>query len=189
MKTKTIQESITKEMTIGDIVSKYPDTAEIMLSHGLHCIGCHANPMETLEQGALSHVMDKKEFNLMLNEINAIIKNPKPIIISNKFTVTKSASDKILELLKKEKDQKLAFRIQVVPGGCSGFQYVMGFSEQLPDDKLILADKVKVIVDPDSWNYLKGSTVDFIDSLESSGFKISNPNKKSSCGCGSSVGF
>ncbi len=189
MKTKTIQELVTKDMTIGDIVSKYPDTAEIMLSHGLHCIGCHANPMETLEQGALSHGMDKEEFNLMLNEINEIIKNPKPIIISNKFTVTKEASDKISDLLKKEKNQKLAFRIQVVPGGCSGFQYVMGFSEQLPDDKLILADKVKVIVDPDSWNYLKGSTVDFIDSLESSGFKISNPNKKSSCGCGSSVGF
>ncbi len=181
MKTKNNQ-LVTKDMAIGGVVSKYPDTTEVMLSHGLHCIGCHANPMETLEQGALSHGMDKKEFELMLKEINTLALNQKPKIISNKVTISKTASDKILELSKKEKNQKAVFRIQVVPGGCSGAQYVLGFSEQLPDDHLILADKSKVVIDPDSWKNLRGSEVDFIDNPEHSGFKISNPNKKSSCG-------
>ncbi|MBI4155096.1 iron-sulfur cluster assembly accessory protein [Candidatus Woesearchaeota archaeon] len=186
---KTQLKQVTRDMTIGDIVSKHPDTAEVMLSHGLHCIGCHANPLETLEQGALSHGMDKKEFESMLSEINQIILNPKPKPQnSNKVMISKSATSKILELSKNEKKSSV-FRIQVVPGGCSGFQYVMGFSEQLPDDHLIMQDNVKVVIDPDSQAYLKGSEIDFIDNLEYSGFKINNPNKKSSCGCGSSVGF
>jgi iron-sulfur cluster assembly accessory protein len=160
-----------------------------MLGYGLHCIGCHANPLETIEQGALSHGMPKEDFEKMLKEVNEIVLNPKPKTQSNKLELTKNAANKISELMKKEKNKNAVFRIQVVPGGCSGFQYVMGFSEQLPDDKLIMEGNVKVVIDPDSSVYLKGSTIDFIDNLEYSGFKIGNPNKTKSCGCGSSVEF
>ena len=81
MKTKTINQLITKDITIGDIVTKYPGTVEVMLNHGLHCIGCHVNPMETIEQGALSHGMNKKEFESMLSEINKTASDPKSNMI------------------------------------------------------------------------------------------------------------
>jgi len=59
---------ITKDMTIGEIVSKYPETAQIMLSHGLHCIGCHVAGFETLEQGAIGHGIDLKKLLKNMND-------------------------------------------------------------------------------------------------------------------------
>ncbi len=70
-------EKITKKMTLGDIISRYPETAEVMMKRGLHCVGCHVAAFETLEQGAKAHGMSDKDIESMLKEMNNLIKNIK----------------------------------------------------------------------------------------------------------------
>jgi iron-sulfur cluster assembly protein len=77
-------------------------------------------------------------------------------------------------------------RVYVEGGGCSGMQYGMVFDEKRDDDVLTEFYGVPVLVDQFSANYLRGTTVDFLDSLTAGGFKISNPNARQSCGCGKS---
>jgi iron-sulfur cluster assembly accessory protein len=78
-------------------------------------------------------------------------------------------------------------RIQISGGGCSGFQYGMKLEpEAAPEDTVIEYDGVKVFIDPASLPMITGAIIDFVDSLEGSGFKFTNPNAKSSCSCGSS---
>jgi hybrid cluster-associated redox disulfide protein len=71
---KAKQEAITKDMTLGELVTRYPQTAQIMFSYGLHCIGCHMAAHETIEQGASAHGMDAKEIAKMVREMNDAVK-------------------------------------------------------------------------------------------------------------------
>jgi len=66
------KELINKEMTIGEVVQKYPSTAEVFMSYGLHCIGCHVSAFETLEQGATGHGMNEETINKMVGEANKV---------------------------------------------------------------------------------------------------------------------
>jgi len=104
--------------------------------------------------------------------------------------VTEAASTRIRELL--ERDGKIAthgLRMKVVGGGCSGLQYQLMFDDKRTDlDMTIETGGVKVVVDEKSALYLAGSTLDFVDTLQESGFKIANPNAKATCGCGQSFG-
>ncbi len=68
---------VTKDMTLGDIIKEYPETVEVMLKRGLHCVGCHVAAWETLEQGAKAHGMSEKEIESMLSEMNNLVKNIK----------------------------------------------------------------------------------------------------------------
>lgn len=78
-------------------------------------------------------------------------------------------------------------RIAISGGGCSGFQYGMSLEEKAAEDDVIVdCGPVKLLVDPFSAPLLSGVTVDFVDSLNGSGFKFENPNATSSCACGSS---
>ncbi len=77
-------------------------------------------------------------------------------------------------------------RIYVEQGGCSGMQYGMVFDEVRPDDHQVEMFDLIVLVDPFSGGHLRGSTVDFQDTLNASGFKVINPNARQSCGCGKS---
>jgi iron-sulfur cluster assembly accessory protein len=77
-------------------------------------------------------------------------------------------------------------RVYVEQGGCSGMQYGMVFDEKRADDFVVEMHDVCVLVDPFSAKHLRGSVVDFSDSLNAGGFKISNPNARHSCGCGKS---
>ena len=78
-------------------------------------------------------------------------------------------------------------RIEVTGGGCSGFQYGLKLdASQTPEDTVFEYGDIKVLVDPASLPMLEGTTVDFVDSLDGSGFKFTNPNAKSACSCGSS---
>ena len=103
--------------------------------------------------------------------------------------VTESAAKKASVLIKNEhpeSDKEFGLRMKVVGGGCSGFQYELGFDEQRNGDRIIDKDGLKVFVDPRSILYLAGSTLDYKDGLMESGFKIENPNAARSCGCGTS---
>ena len=104
--------------------------------------------------------------------------------------VTPAAQDRIRGLL--EKDGRLgthALRIKVVGGGCSGLRYELAFDDACGDaDTRVQAGPVHVVVDEKSALYLAGTTLDFVDTLQESGFKMQNPNATSTCGCGESFG-
>lgn len=101
--------------------------------------------------------------------------------------LTKSAEDKIDSLLKAEGNEHFKLRIAVMPGGCAGLQYDLFFDDKVLDtDSIVGEGSVKVIVDKNSVEHIKGSTLDYNDGLVESGFKIENPNASSGCGCGKS---
>ncbi len=98
-----------------------------------------------------------------------------------------SAAAQVKEMLAREENSGTkSFRVFIENGGCSGLQYGMVFDERREGDFTAELHGVPVIVDNVSAEYLKGSTVDYSDSLTGGGFKISNPRAKSSCGCGKS---
>ena len=104
-----------------------------------------------------------------------------PVILTSK------AVTKVKEIMGQQNPVPAGLRIGVVGGGCSGFSYSMSF-ENAPGvmDKVYTFDELKVYVDATSAMYLNGCIVDFVETLEASGFKFENPNVKSTCGCGSS---
>ena len=104
------------------------------------------------------------------------------------ITLTAPAAAKIKELLAEDPDgESCVLRVAVQGGGCSGFEYALGFDAGAEEgDHAFEAHGVRVVVDPFSAPYLQGATVDFLNGLQESGFKIDNPNAAASCGCGHS---
>ena len=101
-------------------------------------------------------------------------------------SVSERAARRIGEILTAEAPGTM-LRVSVEGGGCSGFQYGLGFDrDAVEGDHEFEAHGVRVVVDPFSAPYLQGSTIDFLEGLQESGFKIDNPNVVSACGCGSS---
>jgi iron-sulfur cluster assembly accessory protein len=114
------------------------------------------------------------------------IKSNKP---QKAVVLTDTAIAKVRELVEAEGDPTLALRMAVRPGGCSGFSYEMFFDSQFEADDIVEEfEDVKVVVDPQSVERLRGSTLDYKDGLMGAGFAIDNPNVTRSCGCGNSFG-
>ena len=181
MKTET-KSLVTKEMTIGDVLKNHPEAIEIMLSHGLHCVGCSVQYWETVEGGCKGHGFSDEKINQLINEINGAIKEtPKDVT----FYATPKAGKKLIELAKK--DNKAAIlRVEVVAGGCAGFQYKLDFDKEKKSDVRIESQGVVFVMDNDSEKLIKGAKIEYLDTLNESGFRISNPNAEESCGCGKS---
>lgn len=114
----------------------------------------------------------------------ATVEHPTDTLI----TLTPVAAAKIKELMAEEPDGgTLVLRVAIQGGGCSGFQYGLGFdSAPVEGDFQLELEGVSVVVDPFSAPYLRGASIDFLNTITESGFKIENPNAVSSCGCGHS---
>jgi iron-sulfur cluster assembly protein len=103
------------------------------------------------------------------------------------LTVTPLAAQTVKSLLAEKQLAGHALRVFVAGGGCSGMQYGMAFEENpQPMDEVFEVDGIQVVVDPNSMDYLRGATIDYVDNLMGGGFRIDNPNAVASCGCGSS---
>lgn len=104
------------------------------------------------------------------------------------FEVTAKAAGEIKRLLAEDDELLNSFlRVRVIPGGCSGFSYEMGFDDSTEDnDKIFEVEGVKVAIDEFSFPYIEGGILDFNDGLNGTGFHIKNPNAVGQCGCGSS---
>ena len=102
--------------------------------------------------------------------------------------LTDSAAAKIKEFLAQEESaEEVALRIAVQPGGCSGMRYALYFdNRQLDGDKSVEISGVPVRVDKMSAPYLRGTKIDWVDSLQVAGFAIDNPNAQNTCACGDS---
>jgi iron-sulfur cluster assembly protein len=104
------------------------------------------------------------------------------------LTVSDQAAERIKKLLESEakKLSEWGLRVGVEGGGCSGFQYRLDITKGRADDQVVEHMGVKVFIDPRSLQYVEGSRVEYSDALTGAGFKIVNPNEKSTCGCGTS---
>ena len=101
-------------------------------------------------------------------------------------SLTPSAAEKIRVLMAEDNDVSV-LRVAIEGGGCSGFQYGLGFDRGAQEgDHEFECEGVKVVVDPFSAPYLSGARVDYLETIQESGFKIDNPNAVASCGCGHS---
>jgi iron-sulfur cluster assembly protein len=106
---------------------------------------------------------------------------------TDQITVTTAAAEAVQQLLKNRELDGYALRVFVSGGGCSGFQYGMALENNIRDqDNVYEMHDVRIVVDEVSIDYLRGATIDYVDEIMGSGFKIENPNAIASCGCGSS---
>jgi iron-sulfur cluster assembly accessory protein len=102
------------------------------------------------------------------------------------LSLTPIAIEKIKSIIT-ERGEEAGLRVAVIGGGCSGFQYQMSLDkEPTADDKVIEQNGLKVFVDAQSYLYLAGTQIDYVDDVNGSGFKFDNPNAKATCGCGES---
>jgi iron-sulfur cluster assembly protein len=104
------------------------------------------------------------------------------------ITITDKGAEKVHEFLtSQEADVSMAgLRVGVRGGGCSGFQYQLAFDEQRDSDVVFESHGLKLLVDNESLEFVRGSTIDYEESLQGAGFKVNNPNVVAACGCGSS---
>ena len=102
--------------------------------------------------------------------------------------LTESAATKVKELLEEEGRADIALRVAVQPGGCSGLRYAMYLDDQVSDGDVAEEQHgVRLVIDRMSVPYISQATIDFIDTLEASGFTIDNPAAQSTCACGNSA--
>src|SRR5579875_398888 len=102
-------------------------------------------------------------------------------------TITDEALGQLRTLLEQEGNPDLGLRLFVSGGGCSGLQYGMAFDDETrPGDEIVEQDGVKIIVDDFSAPHVRGSEIDYVDSLMGAGFTVHNPNAVRSCACGHS---
>ncbi len=181
---KQNEQRITRNTLIGDIVQDFPSIIGILLEEGVHCVGCGASYSETVEEGLAAHGKTKEEIEEVVKKLNSAI--PEETGSDDILFVTSHAASKLKEILKKQKKGN-RLRIKVIPGGCSGYQYSFEFdSAQGKEDTILELEGGDIIVDAESLKHLQGSKVDYVDSLQGAGFRISNPHAKKTCGCGQS---
>jgi iron-sulfur cluster assembly protein len=105
------------------------------------------------------------------------------------MTLTERAAEEVRKFIAQEEvpPETAGLRVSVLPGGCSGFKYSLNIEERALDDDMVHeVNSVRVFVDGFSAQYLAGVTIDYVSSMQGSGFTFSNPNASGGCGCGSS---
>jgi iron-sulfur cluster assembly accessory protein len=182
---------ITRQMTIENILGMFPNKAQKLAQEitnaGLHCIGCHAAVWETLEAGMMTHGKNDEQIDELVRRLNALLAEKAD---DQTISITTRAAAKFLEILAEEGKQGWGMRFAEELAGCNGFEFVLDFSEQADeDDEIFLSNGIEIHVKKAMVPRLLGSEIDFVDGLRGSGFKISNPNVRSACGCGTSHNY
>ncbi|MCI0382614.1 MAG: iron-sulfur cluster assembly accessory protein [Chlamydiae bacterium] len=185
------QKQISREMTIEEIFSLFPQKAQKLAQEitdaGLHCVGCQASTWETLEAGMLGHGFSDKEVDQLVEKLNELLLEEAN---ANAIHLTKRAAEKYKQILKEEGKEGWGLRFGDQAAGCSGFEYVLDYSKEAKkDDRIFTSQGIEIHVNEKVVSRLVGSEIDYTDSLKNPGFKISNPNVKGSCGCGKSQNY
>jgi len=182
---------ITRDMTIEEILGGFPQKsqklAQEMTKTGLHCVGCGAATWETLEAGVLGHGFTEADLEALLKRLNAILEEK---VDPNTITLTAKAARKYISILQEEGKESYGLRFGDMAGGCSGFEYILDYSEApTEEDQVFESQGVQIHVNRHMVPRLLGCEIDYLDGLNGAGFKISNPNAKGSCGCGKSQSY
>jgi len=186
------QERITRDMTIEEIFSRHPQKsqklAQEVTNAGLHCVGCQAATWETLEAGMIGHGFPESAIDELVEKLNAVLQEE---CDPSTITITKRAAEKYKQILAEDGREGWHLRLGDRAAGCSGFEYVLDYSQKAkPTDRVFASPHgIEVHVEESAASRLLGSEIDYVDGLNGSGFKITNPNVKSSCGCGKSQSY
>ena len=106
-------------------------------------------------------------------------------LAASEITVTKAAADIVCQMMEERELEGFSLRVFVSGAGCSGLQYGMALDDQVRDgDKSYAFHGIQLLVDPVSLGYMTGSTIDYVDGPQGSGFKVENPSSVAGCGCG-----
>lgn len=183
--------TITRTMTIEEILGMFPHKAQRLSQEitnaGLHCIGCHAAVWETLEGGMFGHGKSDEEIEELVRRLNALLSEKSDFTT---ITVTPRGAAKFLEILAEEGKPGWGMRFSEEMAGCNGFEHVLDFSEKADEeDQIFLSSGIEIHVKKALVPRLVGSQIDYVEGLRGAGFKISNPNVSSACGCGTSHNY
>lgn len=186
-----MEQKIHRDMTIEEVFKRFPNKgqklAQEMTNSGLHCVGCSASTWETIEAGMYGHGMKDDEIDGLIGRLNAILEEAEDL---STITLTERAANKYRQILADEGKTGWGMRFGEKAAGCSGFEYFLDYSEQPKVGDLVLESQgVQIHIHHKSVDRLMGCVIDYVDGLQGAGFKISNPNVRSSCGCGTSHGY
>jgi iron-sulfur cluster assembly accessory protein len=186
--------TIHRDMTIEEILGMFPQKAQRLAQEitnaGLHCVGCGAATYETLETGMLGHGKTEEEIIHLLGKLNTLLQEQEAERDLTSVSLTERAAQKFIEILKEDGKAGWGLRFGDRMAGCSGFEYILDYSEKAKDTDLTFnSHGVEIHVDKNQLKRLLGVVIDYVDGLQGSGFKISNPNSKASCGCGTSHNY
>lgn len=182
---------IDRTMTIEEILGMFPYKAQRLSQEitnaGLHCIGCHAAVWETLEAGMYKHGKSDEQIDDLVGRLNALLEEK---VDHSSITITSRGAAKFLEILAEENKQGWGMRFSEEMAGCNGFEHVLDFSEKSDaDDEIFVSNGIEIHVKKALLPRLMGSEIDYVEGLRGAGFKISNPNVTSACGCGTSHNY
>ena len=180
MQEQTAHGPISKDMMIGEVVMQYPQVADVFLSYGLHCVGCHINQYETIEQGALGHGMMPEDVDEMVTEANLYLQQADAP--DEEFTATSAAIAKLKILAAEENKSSWGLRVGL-EGDCCSAKYVLEFEEKPKENDTVIDAGFKLFLDPYAQEKLQGGKLDWIEGPTGAGFKIQK-GKKGACGCG-----
>tara|TARA_Y100000310_G_scaffold323949_1_gene385117 strand:+ start:205 stop:750 length:546 start_codon:yes stop_codon:yes gene_type:complete len=175
---------VKKDMLIGDVIQKYPSAVDVLMAAGVHCVGCQGASHESIEQGFKSHGMSDAEIEEVITDLNKMA----AVDAENEgkaITVTEKAATKLKEILKAEGKPEAGLRVDVAQGGCKGNTYALELTEDAGDALVLEEHGVKIFINKQDQDLIKGSTIDYRDDLQDAGFRITNPNNQG-CGCGKS---
>lgn len=161
---------------IADVLNQLPEAQEILLSHGLSCVGCHINVYETLEQGCLGHGFSQELYQNVLKDLNdaatdrALQKDQPP----SPPYLTKKAAEKVLEFQKLQEKEGFGLRVEVMEGNGPEPEYFLEFEEKPDrDDRVVTSRDIHMFVTPESHERLLNCEIDFFTNDEGqTGFKV-----------------
>lgn len=175
------------EEVIGAFPNKSQKLIQALTNAGLHCVGCSAATFETLEAGMYSHGFEDVHIDALLDTLNRLAAETTD---TSTISFTQKGALKFQEILKQDGKEGWALRFGDKPGGCGGYEYILDFSQKaLEDDVVIISHGIEIHVAKKALPRLLGSQIDYQEGLMGSGFKVTNPNVKSSCSCGSSQSY
>lgn len=162
---------VTEEMTVGDVIKKYPAAVHVLNGYGFHCVGCSSNAYEPLGTGARGHGMDDDGVKELLVELNTVAHKQQQV---STIQLTPHAAQQVLALMKDEQKNTSFLRVKAVNMGCSGVQHDLALEDtKSPADNVFESHGVTLLVDEESLGYLHGVVIDYVENGEQSGFKFS----------------
>jgi iron-sulfur cluster assembly accessory protein len=140
-----------------------------------------------LEAGVLGHGFSEEALERLLEKLNAIVLQEQDL---STIEMTPRAAQKYMAILAEEGKEGWGVRLDEKAAGCNGFEFVLDYSESPAEDDVVYESQgIQIHIRRSAEDRMLGTEIDFIDGLHGSGFKVSNPNVRSSCGCGTSHNY
>jgi len=180
-----MNQPLTKDMTIGDVIEKHPETADVMLGYGLQCVGCSVNPYETIEQGVLGHGMNEDTLNELMADINlTVTKQPEYPVNPEGITLSPRALETLEAIKETEGQQDFGLKIQATKTDKEPEYYLDLVEKPEDNDKILEWEGMKLFISDQSLELMKPSLIDFLRLPSGEeGFKIMSLSKET-CKCG-----